>query len=58
MSLRWFEIGLGCLFGAILNFMFGYWINIVLLVVGILFLVFALLEARFTGLATAKKSTP
>lgn len=44
MSLRFFEIGLGCLIGALLNFMFGYWINTVMLVVGILALVFAFLE--------------
>jgi uncharacterized membrane protein (Fun14 family) len=45
-SLRFFEVGLGCVFGAVLNFMFGYWINVVLLVVGLLALVFGFLESR------------
>lgn len=43
-SLRFFEIGLGCLVSALLNFMFGYWINIVLVIIGGLFCTIAFLE--------------
>ncbi len=52
-SLRFFEVGLGCVFGAILNFMFGYWINVVLLVVGLLALVIGFLESRKPETITA-----
>lgn len=43
-KLRTFELGLSCILAALLNFMFGYWINFVLVVVGVLALVFSFLE--------------
>lgn len=53
-SLRWLELGLGCLFGAILNFIFGYWINIVLVMVGMLCVVISFIEGRVKAEAITK----
>lgn len=48
MSIRFLELGVGCIVGAILNMLFGHWINVVLLLGGCLFLLFAFLEKFYT----------
>jgi hypothetical protein len=43
-SLRFLEIGMGLIMAALLNFLFGYWINIVLMLVGGLCMLIAFIE--------------